>query len=159
MLKRTFVLNRKAMISILETFSILGLGLWCLTPLQLYRGSQLYLWRKPKYTEKTTDLPQATDKLYHIRLYRVPLTWVGLERDAQVVVFRTTMGSRPWRPLFYITALTKSSVLCFRLDPYQANIMMLDKYIQLFLWDTAGQEDYDKTRSLTYPPTVSLSDI
>ena len=33
---------------------------------QLYRGGQFYWWRKLEYTGETTDLPQVTDKLYHI---------------------------------------------------------------------------------------------
>ena len=58
------------------------LGLWCLTPLstlfQLYRDSHLYWWRKPQYPEKTTDMPEVTDKFYNIVLHREHLTMSGV---------------------------------------------------------------------------------
>jgi ABC-type microcin C transport system permease subunit YejB len=48
------------------------------TIFHLYHGGHFYWWIKTEYLEKTTDLQQINDKLYHIILYRVHVAISGI---------------------------------------------------------------------------------
>ena len=78
-------------------------GLWCLTPrstifhLQcIYIVAVIFIGGIKRSTwtlEKTTDLSQVTDKLYHIMLYLVHLAWAGFKLTMLVVIDTDCIGS------------------------------------------------------------------
>ena len=51
---------------------------------ELYRGGQIWWWRKLEEPEKTTDLSQVIDQLYHILLYTS--SWLTFELTTSVVI-------------------------------------------------------------------------
>ena len=122
-------------------------GLWYLTPLstifQLCRGDQFYLWKKPEYPEKTTDLSQVTRKLDHIIDYTSP--WARCEITTLVVIGTDCTGS--CKPNYHTTTTTTAPEIFIiviysygHIKPYQILTIMCIVYA---LWLTCWQRFFN----------------
>jgi GTPase SAR1 family protein len=68
-------------------------------------------------------------------------SWLRMERESKGDYF----------PLRYTTDKFPADYIPTIFENYSAQIRVDEKMINLGLWDTAGQEEYNKLRQISYP--------
>ena len=115
------------------------------TVFHLYRESQFCCWRN---LEKTTDLPQATDKLDHIMLYRVHLFMSGIFSSCLFIIRRIRVDKKYYfrwvRHLHWFVP--------FHFGYYAIIVFWWCKYVDLLTLGRVNIFFFSKVNKSTYLP-------
>jgi hypothetical protein len=88
----------------------------CLTPLSKI-FQLLLLWLKLEYPEKSTDLSQVTDKLYHILFYRVHLAMNGVQTTKfNYHTTTTAQGQLRWKVIVLLILMEFMIITVYKLS-------------------------------------------
>ena len=115
------------------------------TIFQLYCGGQFYWWRKLKYLEKTTDLPQVTQNLLHNvvlstpRLSGIRTHKVSGDRHLMQLVIYPTSTLWPRRPLVWFY---KRTTVAIKISVYWSTQCQLRTYMVYCLLFNVESEQY-----------------